>query len=66
MRFSSLVLFALPAAVFGAVFNVTVGAGGSLAYNPSNITAAAGDVVNFMFMAKNHVRSTRSHLSWGR
>ncbi|KAF8511023.1 Cupredoxin [Hysterangium stoloniferum] len=54
MRFSTVVLFALPAAVLGAVQTVTVGADGALAYSPSNITAAVGDTVNFMFMAKNH------------
>ncbi|KAK7027765.1 hypothetical protein R3P38DRAFT_950002 [Favolaschia claudopus] len=33
---------------------VTVGAGNSLAFSPSNITAAAGDVINFQFQSKNH------------
>jgi len=54
MRFYSFALFALPAAVLGAVQTVTVGANGTLAYSPSNITAAVGDTINFMFMAKNH------------
>lgn len=52
---TALVLAAIPAAVLGAVHTVTVGAGGLLAYNPNNITAAVGDQVNFEFQAKNHV-----------
>ncbi|KAF8508391.1 Cupredoxin [Gautieria morchelliformis] len=56
MRFFStaLALAAIPAAVLGEVHTVTVGAGGQLAFNPSNITAAAGDQINFEFQAKNH------------
>ncbi|KIJ35809.1 hypothetical protein M422DRAFT_780437 [Sphaerobolus stellatus SS14] len=33
---------------------VTVGANGTLAFSPSNITVAMGDKVAFQFMAKNH------------
>jgi len=33
---------------------VTVGGGTTLAYNPPQIMAAVGDVVEFMFMGKNH------------
>jgi plastocyanin len=52
---TALVLAAIPAAVLGAVQTITVGAGGKLAFSPSNITAAAGDQINFEFQAKNHV-----------
>jgi len=33
---------------------VMVGLNQSLTYNPSNITAAAGDIVTFVFASKNH------------
>jgi len=33
---------------------ITVGAGGNLTYTPSNITAAAKDIVTFVFTTKNH------------
>lgn len=52
---TALAFAAIPVAVLGAVHTVTVGAGGKLAYDPNNITAAVGDQVNFQFMAKNHV-----------
>ena len=53
--FIALTLAAVPATVLGAMFNVTVGAGGQLAFNPSNISAAVGDQINFEFQPKNHV-----------
>ncbi|KAF8319415.1 hypothetical protein DL93DRAFT_2040716, partial [Clavulina sp. PMI_390] len=37
--------------------NITVGAGGAIAYNPPNITAAIGDIVTFTFMSGNHTVS---------
>jgi len=33
---------------------VTVGAGGALTYNPSNLNASVGDTITFQFAAKNH------------
>ncbi|KAK0442578.1 hypothetical protein EV421DRAFT_1807845 [Armillaria borealis] len=44
----------LPATVYAAMYNVTVGANGELAYNPEYVTASAGDTVNFIFNPKNH------------
>jgi hypothetical protein len=43
----NLLLVALPT-VLGATFDVQVGAGGQLAYNPEFITANPGDIVNFI------------------
>ncbi|KAJ3756058.1 Cupredoxin [Lentinula raphanica] len=34
--------------------NITVGINGQLAFGPSNISAAIGDIVEFTFLAKNH------------
>ncbi|KAF8175566.1 Cupredoxin [Pholiota molesta] len=45
----NLLLVALPT-VLGATFDVQVGAGGQLAYNPEFITANPGDIVNFIFV----------------
>lgn len=42
-----LALASLPTAL-AASYNVQVGAGGQLAYNPPYITASAGDTVNFI------------------
>ncbi|KAH9926130.1 uncharacterized protein B0H18DRAFT_876449 [Fomitopsis serialis] len=39
---------------------VVVGADGKLAYEPSNITAAVGDVVTFLFMHANHTATQSS------
>lgn len=46
---------AMPAMASGTptVHNVTVGLGG-LVFNPSNISAAVGDIVNFSYHPKNH------------
>ncbi|KAF9482841.1 hypothetical protein BDN70DRAFT_828397 [Pholiota conissans] len=55
----SLLLVALPA-VLGATFNVQVGAGGNLVYDPEFITANPGDVVNFIFNPKNHTATLSS------
>lgn len=55
MRFSLAVAALAPVlSVYAADILVTVGAGGLLAFNPPNITAAAGDTVNFQFQSKNH------------
>ncbi|KIK00142.1 hypothetical protein K443DRAFT_679414 [Laccaria amethystina LaAM-08-1] len=48
-----LALASLPVAL-AATYNVEVGAGGQLAYDPPYITASAGDTVNFIFNPKNH------------
>ncbi|KAF7311458.1 hypothetical protein MKEN_01048100 [Mycena kentingensis (nom. inval.)] len=56
MRFS-LAAAALPviaSVVSAADILVQVGAGGKLAFSPSNITAAEGDVISFQFQGKNH------------
>jgi len=57
---STIALFALPAAVFGATQVVQVGAGGALVYDPMNITAAVGDVIQFQFTNKNHTVTQNS------
>ncbi|KAK2466752.1 hypothetical protein APHAL10511_001010 [Amanita phalloides] len=56
MRFSLALASLLTAAsaASAAQIAISVGANGTLAYSPSNITAAAGDVVLFTFAAKNH------------
>lgn len=41
------VLAALPV-VLSATYDVSVGAGGNLAFDPPYVTAAAGDTVNFV------------------
>lgn len=40
-------LAALPVA-FAATYDVSVGAGGKIAYDPEYVTAAVGDIVNFV------------------
>ncbi|KAF8059835.1 Cupredoxin [Lyophyllum atratum] len=47
------VLAALPAALAASI-DVSVGAGGKLAFDPQFVTAEAGDMVNFVFHPKNH------------
>jgi len=55
MRFSTVVVALASAAVASAAdIQVTVGEGGSLAYNPTSVTAAVGDTIHFEFRAKNH------------
>ncbi|KAI0056474.1 hypothetical protein BV25DRAFT_236948 [Artomyces pyxidatus] len=57
MRFSAAlaVLPALAASVSAQTnFQVQVGANGTLTYSPNTITAAVGDTISFLFMAKNH------------
>jgi plastocyanin len=44
---------ALPAAL-AATFDVSVGAGGQFAFDPPSITAAPGDMVNFVLYAFIH------------
>ncbi|KAF9487767.1 hypothetical protein BDN71DRAFT_1458163 [Pleurotus eryngii] len=46
-------LCVLPVAL-AVTYDVTVGAGGELAYVPPYVNAAPGDVVNFIFHPKNH------------
>lgn len=43
----ALALAALPVA-FGVQYNVQVGAGGNLAYDPEYVSAQPGDVINFI------------------
>ncbi|KIM87510.1 hypothetical protein PILCRDRAFT_815034 [Piloderma croceum F 1598] len=47
--------------VKGVDHQVTVGGTGIIAYNPNQVTAAAGDTVTFTFMQKNHT-ATQSTL----
>ncbi|KAF9466673.1 hypothetical protein BDZ94DRAFT_1157529 [Collybia nuda] len=49
----SFVFAALPVA-FSATHDVSVGAGGKLAFDPQFVTATPGDVINFVFHPKNH------------
>jgi plastocyanin len=54
MRFSTAALSTvLPALALAANFTVDVGLNG-LAFTPTSITAAVGDIVNFVFHPKNH------------
>jgi len=43
-----------------ATHTIMVGASGSLAFSPNNINATTGDVVEFVFMAKNHTATQSS------
>jgi plastocyanin len=55
MRFSLAVAAFAPAlSAYAANILVQVGAGGELAFSPTNITAQVGDVVAFQFQGKNH------------
>lgn len=55
MRFSTAALSTvLPALALAANFTVDVGLNGQLAFTPTSITAAVGDIVNFVFHPKNH------------
>jgi len=55
MRFSLAVAALAPAvSVYAANIQITVGGNNLLAFSPSNITAAAGDVISFQFQSKNH------------
>jgi len=55
MRFSlAVAAFAPVLSVYGANILVQVGAGGQLAFSPTNITAQVGDTVAFQFQGKNH------------
>ncbi|KDR65875.1 hypothetical protein GALMADRAFT_162362 [Galerina marginata CBS 339.88] len=57
MMFTSTIISALAVLPFAVAvtFEVTVGAGGNLAYNPPSISGAVeGDTVHFTFNPKNH------------
>jgi len=54
MRFSLVAAAALPVFVSAADILVQVGAGGQLAFSPTNVTAAVGDTISFQFQGKNH------------
>ncbi|KAJ7784297.1 Cupredoxin [Mycena metata] len=47
-------LATLVSAASAATITVQVGANGTLAYNPTSVTAAQGDEIVFQFLAKNH------------
>lgn len=60
MRFTTslaVVLASALAASAQTTHQIMVGANGTLTYSPPNITAALGDIVQFVFMAKNHTVS---------
>ncbi|KAG5651999.1 hypothetical protein H0H81_006651 [Sphagnurus paluster] len=46
--------------VLSATYDVAVGAGGNLAFDPQYVTAYPGDVVNFVFHPKNHTATQSS------
>ncbi|KAK7019323.1 hypothetical protein R3P38DRAFT_2977509 [Favolaschia claudopus] len=55
MRFSLAVAALAPVlSVYAEEILVTVGAGGLLAFNPTNVTAKVGDTISFQFQSKNH------------
>ncbi|KAJ7087776.1 hypothetical protein C8R44DRAFT_555739, partial [Mycena epipterygia] len=55
MRFSLAIAALAPVlSVSAADILVQVGAGGLLAFSPSNVTANVGDVIAFQFQGKNH------------
>ncbi|KAJ7444850.1 hypothetical protein FB451DRAFT_1149013 [Mycena latifolia] len=55
MRFSLAVAALAPVlSVYADNILVQVGAGGQLAFSPTNITAKVGDVIAFQFQGKNH------------
>jgi len=58
MRFSTSTvaafLLAGASTVLAETFVVTVGKAGALLYEPSSVTAKAGDIVEFQFQSKNH------------
>jgi len=55
MHFSTAVaVLASAAFVSAANMTVTVGDGGSLAFNPTSVNVEVGDTINFEFRAKNH------------
>ncbi|KAF9003040.1 Cupredoxin [Cyathus striatus] len=53
-NFAILLAASLPVALSQVVYNVSVGAGGALRYDPQFVTANAGDIINFIFHPKNH------------
>jgi len=59
MRFTSLAVMLASALAVSAqtTHQIVVGGNGTLTYEPANITAAIGDVVTFVFKAKNHTVS---------
>lgn len=54
MRFSLATVFIPVLSAAAADILVQVGAGGELAFNPTNVTAQQGDTVSFQFQGKNH------------
>jgi len=56
MHFSlaSIALAALASTASAANFTVQVGASSQLAFSPTNVTAAVGDTISFVFNSKNH------------
>lgn len=56
MQYFALVAVALASvsSVSATVWNVSVGEGGGLTYTPNVVNASDGDIINFLFLAKNH------------
>lgn len=54
MRFSLVAAASLPLLASAADILVQVGAGGKLAFSPTNVTANEGDTISFQFQGKNH------------
>jgi len=55
MRFSTFLATLLPiGAALADTINVMVGENGTLAFNPSSVTAKEGDTIAFTFLSKNH------------
>jgi len=56
MRFSIVAALLASAAAASAqtIFNVLVGANGTLTYQPNQVVAAVGDTITFSFLSKNH------------
>jgi len=64
MRFSTIVAALVPVAFVSAeTFTVIVGGNSSLTYEPSSVTAAAGDTIAFQFQSKNHTVTQSSFAS---
>lgn len=58
MQYSSALVMAFAAAASAATIKVTVGDAGKFAYSPNDITAAAGDTIEFDFFPKNRMFPT--------
>ncbi|KZT02063.1 Cupredoxin [Laetiporus sulphureus 93-53] len=54
MFFSAILAAVLPIAALGAEITIQVGPNNTNTYSPTNVTAAAGDVLTFEFVSGNH------------